>query len=110
VPVGLHINPPSLNFGAVKVGSQKGPKNITVSNPKNSGATVLMEGVSGVAGTDFSVINGCNGPLAPGAQCTIAVTFVPTATGKQHATLMILDNAHGAPQSVELKGKGKSPV
>jgi hypothetical protein len=43
VPVGLHINPPSLNFGAVKVGSQKGPKNITVSNPKNSGATVLME-------------------------------------------------------------------
>jgi hypothetical protein len=110
VPVGLHINPPSLNFGAVKVGSQKGPKNITVSNPKNSGATVLMEGVSGVAGTEFSVMNGCTAPLAPGAQCTIAVTFAPTTTGKQHATLMILDNAKGAPQSVELKGKGKSPV
>jgi hypothetical protein len=66
-----------------------------------------MEGVSGVAGTDFSVTNGCNGPLAAGAQCSIAVTFAPTATGKQHVTLMILDNAQGAPQSVELKGKGK---
>jgi trimeric autotransporter adhesin len=91
----------------VKVGSQKGPKDITVSNTKHSGDPVLMEGVSGVAGTAYSVTDGCTAPLAPGAKCTIAVTFAPTTTGKQNVTLMILDNAKGEPQSVELKGKGK---
>ena len=107
MPVRLHIDPSSLEFGTVKVGSQKGPRDITVSNSKHSGSTVLMEGVGSVAGTAFSVTNGCTGPLAPGARCTIAVTFAPTTTGKQHATLMILDDAKGEPQSVELKGKGK---
>lgn len=66
-----------------------------------------MEGVSGVAGTAFNVTNGCTAPLAPGAHCTIAVTFAPTTSGKQSTSLMILDNAQREPQSVELKGKGK---
>jgi kumamolisin len=111
VPVKLTIKPASLNFGTVKVGSDKGPKNVTVSNPKGSkkkpGVTVLMEGLSGAA-SPFSVTNGCDAPLAPAAKCTIGVTFTPGAAQPYSATLMIIDNAENEPQPVKLTGKGKS--
>jgi hypothetical protein len=110
VQVKLKISPASLNFGTVKVGSSKGPKNITVSNPKGSkkkpGLTVVMEGLSG-GGSPFTVTNGCDAPLAPAAKCTIGVTFKPTAAQPYNATLTIIDNAEHEPQPVKLKGKGK---
>jgi hypothetical protein len=110
VPVKLKISPTSLNFGTAKIGSHKGPRNVTVSNPKGSkkkpGITVLMGGVDGV-GNPFSVTNGCVAPLPPGGKCMISVTFAPTAAGSSKAKLMIIDNAEHEPQSVKLKGKGK---
>jgi hypothetical protein len=110
VPVKLKIKPTSLKFGTVKVGSHRN-KSVTVANPKSSkkkpGVTVLMEGFGG-AGSPYSVANGCDGTLAPGAKCTIGVTFTPTAPGAQNATLMIIDNAEHEPQSVKLIGKGRN--
>jgi len=113
VQVKLKISPASLNFGTVKVGRHKGPKNVTVTNPKGSkkkhGVTVLMEGYGlSAAGGPFSVRNGCDAPLSAGRKCTIGVTFAPTAPGPYNATLTIIDNADHEPQSVKLKGKGKS--
>ena len=113
VAVKLKISPASLNFGTVKVDSSKGPTNITVSNPKGSkkkpGLTVLMEGFSEVgAVSPYSVTNGCDAPLPAGGKCTIGVTFAPTAAQTYDATLTIIDNAEHEPQSVKLKGKGKS--
>jgi hypothetical protein len=111
VPVKLKISPASLNFGTVKVGSSKGPKNITVSNPKGSkkkpGITVLMEGLSGEA-SPFGVTNDCDAPLPAGEKCTIGVTFTPTVAQTYKATLTIIDNAESEPQSVKLAGKGTS--
>jgi hypothetical protein len=101
----------------VKVGGQKGPKNISVRNPKGSkkkpGITVLIEGVAGAESglspaQTFFVDNGCNAPLAPGAECKIGVTFKPTAPGTDAATLTIIDNAEPGMQTVKLKGKGKT--
>jgi hypothetical protein len=110
VQVDLKVVPSNLNFGDVNVGSQKGPKTVTVTNPsgnnKHPGGTVSIEGLSG-AGSPFIVMTNCGGPLAAGAQCTIEITFVPTAPGKFNATLMIDDNAANAPQLVKLKGKSK---
>ena len=111
MPVKLKISPASLNFGTVKAGSSKGPKSITVSNPKGSkkkpGITVLMEGLSG-DGSPFGVTNGCYAPLAAGGKCKIAVTFTPAAAQSYSATLTIIDNAEHEPQPVKLKGKGKT--
>jgi hypothetical protein len=88
-----------------------GPENITVRNPKGSrkkaGITVLMEGLSG-DGSPFGVSNGCDAPLPAGGKCTIGVTFAPTTSGTQDATLMIIDNAENEPQSVKLTGEGKN--
>jgi NHL repeat len=111
VPVKLKVSPASLNFGTVKVRHHMGPVKVIVSNPKvgkkkKPGVTVLMQGLIG-GGDPFIVTNGCDAPLLPGRKCTIAISFAPTATGSQEATLMILDNAESEPQPVKLKGKGK---
>jgi outer membrane protein assembly factor BamB len=109
VPVKMMIKPASLKFGTVDVGSSKA-KSVNVTNPKGSrskpGITVLMEGVAGLVSA-YSVSNGCDAALAPGAKCSIEVTFAPTAPGAQDGMLMIIDNAEDAPQSVKLTGKGK---
>ena len=111
VRVKLTIKPASLKFGTVTVGNHVGPKYVTVTNPKGSkkkpGLAVSMEGLSG-AGNPFSMTNGCDALLAPGTKCTIGVTFAPTASGPNKATLMIIDNAENEPQSVKLTGKGKN--
>jgi hypothetical protein len=111
VPVKLKISQTSLNFGTVEVGSNKGPKSVTVTNPKGSkkklSLTVVMQGLSG-ADNPYSATNGCDVPLPAGGKCTIEVTFTPTASGVQKSTLMIIDNAKHEPQSVKLKGKGES--
>jgi len=66
---------------------------------------VLMDGLSGAV-NPYSA-SGCDMPLAPGAKCTIAVTFSPMIAGQQDATMLIMDNAEHEPQAVKLKGKGK---
>jgi hypothetical protein len=44
--------------------------------------------------------------VAAGANCTIAVTFNPTATGSRSASITITDNATPATQTVSLSGTG----
>ena len=51
-----------------------------------------MDGIGGV-NNPFLVSNGCDAPLAPGAQCVIGIGFGATAAGTYKATLMILDDA-----------------
>src|SRR5437588_723706 len=48
--------------------------------------------------------------LAAGANCTIDVTFTPTASGARTGTLSLADNAGGSPQMVPLSGNGTAPV
>jgi hypothetical protein len=48
--------------------------------------------------------------VAAGANCTITVTFTPSATGSDTASVSITDNASGSPQSVSLSGTGTAPV
>jgi len=53
--------------------------------------------------------NGCVGKLAPGASCTIEVAYAPTATGSQHGTLLINNNASSGQRPVKLTGKAFAP-
>ena len=54
----------------------------------------------------FSQTNNCTAPLAPGAGCTISVSFKPTATGTATGTVTITNNA--STQTVHLTGTGSS--
>src|SRR5205807_2151107 len=48
--------------------------------------------------------------LAAGGNCTINVTFTPTASGARTGTLSVADNAGGSPQIIMLSGNGTAPV
>ncbi len=73
-----------------------------------SGLTLKISSidVTGTNGSDFSQGHTCGSSLAPGAKCTITVTFVPTQIGPRKAAVTITDNAAGSPQKVSLIGTG----
>jgi hypothetical protein len=78
----------------------------------NSGAAPLT--ITGVAATgDFAQTNTCGSSLAEGANCTISITFTPTATGVRNGTLTVTDNSNavgGSQQTATLTGNGAVPL
>jgi hypothetical protein len=46
----------------------------------------------------------CGRTLAPGANCTVSVTFAPTAGGMITGQLIVTDNGLGSPRTVSLSG------
>src|SRR5256885_13531422 len=72
---------------------------------------VTLTGITIVAsGAPFTQTNTCGASLAPNSQCSIMVTFAPTATGAQIGSITITDSAPNSPQVVSLKGTGVLPV
>ncbi|PYX94241.1 MAG: hypothetical protein DMG71_13120, partial [Acidobacteria bacterium] len=62
--------------------------------------------LTGANAADYAQTNNCASSVAPGASCTIAVSFTPSATGTRNASLAITDNAPKSPQKVSLTGSG----
>jgi hypothetical protein len=94
------LSPTSLSFGMQTTGTTSGQQQITVTN---SGTAALI--ISAIAtSSEFNSTNTCGGAIAVGDNCTIQVTFTPTASGSQSGTLTITDNALDSPQVVRLLG------
>jgi hypothetical protein len=71
----------------------------------NRGDSELI--ISGVAASgDFSQTNDCASPLAPGARCTLEITFSPTEMGPRFGSLAVEHSAWGSPFVVRLAGNG----
>jgi uncharacterized repeat protein (TIGR01451 family) len=109
------ISPASLSFGNVPVGSPSSSQQVTVTNTAAAGAADLHIGQLGTVGANAASFglgaDQCsNASLAPGASCTLVVTFLPTARGPYSATLQVPDDAADSPQSVALSGTGVGPV
>lgn len=103
-PASLVISPASLEFGELAVGSQSQPITITISNP-NIGA-VALETVL-LAGMDFSEKTDCGQSLAPGASCTMQVSFKPVIPGERAGNVEIAGSDSGSPHFVAVVGTGK---
>jgi hypothetical protein len=65
---------------------------------------------TGANSSNFVQNNNCSASLAAGANCSLAVQFVPSGTGSRAATLSVADNANGSPQAVSLSGTGTHDV
>ncbi|MGA8299261.1 MAG: protease pro-enzyme activation domain-containing protein [Terriglobales bacterium] len=104
----VSLNPTSLAWGKVAVGSTGAAKKVTLTN---TGASTLD--ISNIATTgDFALFSftskkKCGSTLAAGASCIVKVNFTPTQTGMRTGALNFTDNAPGSPQSVALSGTGK---
>ncbi len=93
--------PASLSFGTVSTGSSK-EDSITVSNPGN-----LTLSVSSVTSTDaVFTVTPSSATIAPAASQTFHVTFSPLIAGAKNASLVIVHNAPGSPDTVALSGTG----
>jgi hypothetical protein len=63
--------------------------------------------ITGISATgDFSETDKCVGTLAINQECTLYVTFRPTASGLRQGSILIADNAAGSPHSIALAGFG----
>jgi len=101
------LAPASLTFASQNVGTTSAQASITLSNDLSSKITFSSVSASG----DFAVAgNTCVSTINGSAQCTIGVTFTPTAAGTQNGTLTIADSAPGSPSLIPLSGTGATPT
>ncbi len=102
----VNLNPTLLSFGRQKVGTRSTPQNVTLTNTGSGTLSITSIRISGTNAGDFAQSNNCGKSVAPGASCTISVTFAPTAIGIRRAAIAITDNAKNSPQQVNLSGSG----
>jgi len=100
------VSATSLIFGTQLVGTSSLVQSVTLSNYGTATLNITSIGFAGADPGDFHETNTCGSSVAPGASCTINVTFSPTQRGSRTATLSVPDNAPGSPQTVSLGGTG----
>jgi hypothetical protein len=102
----VNLSSPKLTFAPQKVGTRSNPLSVTVTNVGKTSLTITGIAIGGTNRSDFSQTNTCPAVLAAGKNCTISVTFKPTAIGSRTANVAITDNGGGSPQLVALSGTG----
>jgi Abnormal spindle-like microcephaly-assoc'd, ASPM-SPD-2-Hydin/Beta-propeller repeat len=96
-----------LNFGNENDGTTSAPQTITVTNTGNENLNVTNVSITGPNSGDFNQTNTCTtNSVAPQSTCTITVTFTPSITGNESASVSLTDNAPASPQAVSLTGFG----
>ena len=99
----------TLGFGSVNTGSTSAASTLTVTN---TGAATLQLSAIALSSSEFARTGGTCTPttaLAVGTNCTVNVSFTPSATGVRSATLSISHNASSAASTVSLAGTGTTP-
>src|SRR5574340_386927 len=107
---GVNLLPTSLTFSSQVVGTSSPSQGLTLSNSLSTTVTISSIVITGANAGDFSQTNNCGTSVAAGANCTISVTFKPTATGTRNASLTVTESSPNAFQTVILTGTGISPV
>lgn len=107
----LSFNPASLSFGAQRVGAPGGAQTISIRNGGGGPLSIQQISLSG----DFTRSGGScptslPATLAPGASCTVGISFSPGATGARTGALNVASNAEGGPHSATLSGTGIAPA
>jgi hypothetical protein len=96
----------SINFGDQQVGTTGPPVPVTLSNVGSTTLDIFGIRIEGADPGDFVETNNCGNSVAPGASCTITLTFAPTSIGLRTAGLVVYDNGGASPQGIGLSGTG----
>jgi hypothetical protein len=103
-----NLAPSIVAFGNTAVGASSTPQTVTLTNTGSAALTISGITIAGPQSSEFKETNTCATGIASGANCSIAITFSPAATGSQSATLSVADNAGHSPHAVALSGTGIS--
>jgi hypothetical protein len=100
-------NPNPLDFGGQTISVVSGTQNVVVTNTGSGNLNVASAVLGGTNSGDFVIVaNSCGAAVAPGATCTLGLTFTPPATGSRVATLTIGSDAVDNSLVVNLAGTG----
>jgi len=104
----ISLSPVSLNFGTVAVGTASPAKSVIVTNVGTTPVTLTAISVAGTNPGDYQIsASTCSTSLVAGGGCAVSVRFKPTAVGTRKATLSMIDNGGGSPQTASLNGVGQ---
>src|SRR5581483_10764068 len=99
------LNPTTIDFGQVKVGSTSKPVSVTADNSGDSAVGIRSVTVSGPF---VLATNSCGTTsLAGKSDCQLQLEFAPTTPGAASGSFTIVDDA--GTQSVQLNGTGARP-
>jgi hypothetical protein len=106
----LTFSPASLTFASQALGSTSAAKTVTLTNNASTG----MSGITFVASGDYAAFatggTPCGAGLGAHANCTIGVTFTPSATGAIKGSVTVTYSGvtqSFSPQEMNLTGTGK---
>ncbi|MFI4972169.1 MAG: beta strand repeat-containing protein, partial [Hyphomicrobiales bacterium] len=102
----ISFSPTSLSFGNQTQNTTSASQAVTLTNTGSAALTIT----SVLASAQYAQTNTCGASVAPAANCSISVTFTPTATGSQPGTITVTDNATGSPHTIALSGTGTAPL
>jgi hypothetical protein len=106
----LELGADDVNFGRVVLGATA-PGSLTLRNGGDQAleppSVVIGRATSGSAAA-FTFDNGCAAALAPGAECSIELTFAPLAAGAHSVTLEVGGAGEGGSTAL-LLGEGLEP-
>jgi Domain of unknown function (DUF1929)/Legume lectin domain/PKD domain/Glyoxal oxidase N-terminus/Quinohemoprotein amine dehydrogenase, alpha subunit domain III len=107
---GVTVVPSPIMLPSTTQGATSAPIVVTVTNSGNATLNISTVTLTGTNAGDFVLAsNTCTGAaVAANANCTVGITFMPSATGARLANLQITDNAPASPQSFTLSGAGNS--
>lgn len=107
VAPGVSVDPVGLDFGDQRVGATSTARSVALTN--SGTGTLAISGITITSGGEWAQTSDCSATLAPGASCTINVTFTPSATGTRSGTLTIAHDAANSPTTIDLAGTGIAP-
>ena len=111
-PATLTLSASSLAFGNEQTGGVTDVQTVTVTNTSANTLNFILGGIQlrGAQASSFYMSHNCGTSVAAGKSCTIRVRFHPLATIAYAATVDLLDNAAGSPQSISLSGTGVDTI
>jgi hypothetical protein len=96
-----------MHFGRQRVGTTSAVHVVYVVNIGGAPITVTTVAITGLDRRDFAESDRCtDANIGMTGGCAISVSFTPHTTGTRSATLVIVDDAPGSPQTVPLSGQG----
>jgi hypothetical protein len=106
------LTPTSHDFGAILVSGPPATQDFTLSNSPDTTVPLVPQdpGLLGPNADQYSITgDDCPASLAPGASCTITISFDPTSVGGKAATLVVDSNDPDKAVKADLFGTGTDP-
>ena len=101
----------SIIFAGSPVGTPASSQTVTVSNTGSASLTLSSIALTQTSSA-FSLAGTCAAAtvLAPGASCTLVVSFTAMGMLQQTGSILVTDNAAGSPTSISLSGNTGLPL